>query len=103
MEWPGTVGGAAVLGAGIVVAGGVAKSGDRCDKAAYDLQMRRECKAISQEQGFRELNGQDIAVHGIQREMYDAKVHECIEKGYLTPITELQQPDLNGGFATPIP
>ena len=103
----GPAGGAAgaAVGAGIGIAGGMAKSGDICDGAAHDLQIRGECKAIGQEQSFRESSGQDIAAPpGIQREMYEARINECIEKGYLPPTTELQPPNLNdGSCVTPLP
>ena len=63
-SWAGPVGavGGAAWGAAAGTGLGIAGSGRVCDQEAYNLEMRGACRALEQEQGFRELVGQELAV-----------------------------------------
>ena len=85
----------AVSGAGIGAAGAVAKAGDICDKAAYDMYMRQKCELLQQGDMYVKVNGRqlatvkDLADRNFMPPAYYREIGACEEAGYLSTDSKL--------------
>ena len=79
----------AVAGAGMGMVGGLAKSGDICDKAAHDMYMRQKCEALDNGEMYVKLYGKQFATvkqlaeKGLMPPDYYKDIGACEEAGHL--------------------